>query len=603
MSSAPVRTLPEPADLPFMDLPPMGAPASGRRWRLREADAQETLAIAQKAGLDPMLARVLAARGVRCNAAASYLDPTLREALPDPYALVDMERGAKRIAGAVLSGEKVGVFGDYDVDGTSAAAIFKLYFDALGAPLEVYLPDRMVEGYGPTIEAFRTLKEHGAKIVITVDCGASAHEPVDEAAAEGLDIVVLDHHLMDGPPPAGAVATINPNRPDDVSGLTNLSAAGVAFMTVVAVNRLLREADGFAGGVEPQLLDLLDITALGLVCDVMPMTGLARVLTAQGLKVLGRGGNPGLAALGARAGMSGPPSTYHLGFLLGPRINAAGRIGHARLAFELLTTTDTSRRQFLAEKLHMMNAERQAIEAQVQEAAVRMIDTGGHHADEVIVVAGEGWHPGVVGIVAGRLKDIYDRPCIVIGVDAETGKGSGRSIGGVDLGAAIGAAKSEGLLLAGGGHAMAAGLTIASAKVDALRRRLNEQLAGDVRRARAERWRDIDAIIAPEAVTKRFADLIARAGPYGPGNPEPVFALADMRADYAKTVGQNHIAMTISGAAGQSVRAIAFRAEGEPLGAALRAGGRIHVAGKVCADDWRGGDAGQFQIVDAAPAA
>lgn len=602
MSSTPAETVDAP-DAPQIALPPMGMPASGRRWRLREADLRETLAIAEMAGVDPLLARALAARGVSHAEAAVYLNPTLRDALPDPYALMDMERGARRIADAILSGETIGVFGDYDVDGTSAAALLKLYFDAVGAPVEIYLPDRMTEGYGPTIDAFRALKERGASVIVTVDCGASAHEPVEQAAADGIDIVVLDHHLMSGPPPAGAVATINPNRADDVSGLTNLSAAGVAFMTVVAVNRLLREAGRFAGGEEPKLLELLDLAALGLVCDVMPMTGLTRVLTAQGLKVLGQGGNPGLAALGARAGMKGPPSTYHLGFLLGPRINAAGRIGHARLAFELLTTKDAARRDFLVEKLHVMNAERQAIEAEVQEAATRAIERGGLHTDDVIVAAGEGWHPGVVGIVAGRLKEIYDRPCIVIGLEDDIGKGSGRSISGVDLGAAIGAANAEGLLVAGGGHPMAAGLTVAAKNIDSLRRRLNDQLADDVRRARANRTFDIDAVIAPDAVTKAFADMIESAGPYGPGNPEPLFALTDMRADYVKTVGRNHIALTLAGAAGQHVRAIAFRAEGEPLGAALRAGGRIHAAGKVRADDWRGGAAGQFQIIDVAPAA
>ena len=592
----------EVLDGPFMTLPPMGAPASGRRWRLRAADARETAAMGQHETIGPLLARVLAARGVRHDDAEAYLHPTLRSALPDPYTLADMERGARRIADAILAGEQVGLFGDYDVDGTSAAAILKLYFDAVRAPLDVYLPDRMTEGYGPSIEAFRTLKERGARVIVTVDCGASAHEPVEQAAAEGVDVVVIDHHLMDGPPPRGAAATINPNRADDGSGLTDLSAAGLAFMTAIAVNRLLREAGRFANHPEPDLFSLLDLAALGLVCDVMPMTGLARILTAQGLKVLGMGGNPGLAALGARAGMKGPPSTYDLGFLLGPRINAAGRIGHARLAFELLTTRDQERRAFLVEKLHVMNAERQAIEAQVQEAAIRAVNEGGHDADEVIVAAGEGWHPGVVGIVAGRLKDIYDRPSIVIGVDGDTGKGSGRSIAGVDLGAAIGAAKNDGLLIAGGGHAMAAGLTIAPDKIDALRQRLNQRLAQEVEHARADRMLDIDAVIAPEAVTKRFADMIARAGPFGPKNPEPVFALAHMRAEFVKTVGQNHVALSLVGDSGEKARAIAFRAAGEALGAALAGGGRLHVAGKVRADSWRGGDAAQLHIVDAAPA-
>jgi len=583
-------------------LPSMAETASARHWRLREADGRQALAIAQKASLDPLLARVLAARGVTYENAHGYLNPALRDALPDPYALKDMEEAATRIAKAIIEDERAGVFGDYDVDGTSAASILKQYFNMIGAPLEIYLPDRMSEGYGPTIDAFLALKDQGAKVIITVDCGAAAHEPVEQAAAQGLDIVVLDHHQMNGPPPSGAVATVNPNRPDDLSGLQNLSAAGVAFMTVIAVNRLLRKAGYFAAREEPNPLRLLDLTALGLVCDVMQMTGLTRVLVAQGLKVLGQGGNKGLAALGARAGVKGPPSTYHLGFLLGPRINAAGRIGHARLAFELLTTTDDSRRQYLAEKLHVMNAERQAIEAAVQEEALRAIETEGLGEDSIIVVAGEGWHPGVIGIVAGRIKEIYDKPVIVIGLDGETGKGSGRSITGVDLGGAISAAKNDGALIAGGGHAMAAGLTISTANVAGLRQRLNEALAAEVARARENRTLDIDAVIAPGAVTKTFAEMINQAGPYGPGNPEPLFALTDMRAEYLKVVGQNHLSLTLIGETGEKVRAIAFRAEGEALGRVLRSGGRLHVAGKVKADDWRGGDAGQLQISDAARA-
>ncbi len=597
-------TTPEDQSAAFADLalPPIAHTASGRRWRLREADGREALAMAQQGDIEPLLARVLAARGVTCENAAAYLNPTLRGSLPDPNVLKDMEAATSRIAGAIIAGERVGVFGDYDVDGTSAAAILKQYFNAIGAPLEIYLPDRMSEGYGPSIDAFLTLKQQGANVIVTVDCGAAAHEPIEQAAAQDLDIVILDHHMMNGPPPRGAVATVNPNRPDDISGLENLSAAGVAFMTVIAVNRALREAGYFKDRAEPNVLQLLDLTALGLVCDVMQITGLTRVLVAQGLKVLGQGGNPGLAALGARAGMKGPPSTYHLGFLLGPRVNAAGRIGHARLAFELLTTTDDARRQHLAEKLHVMNAERQAIEAAVQEEALRVIETDKLYEDAAIIVAGEGWHPGVVGIVAGRLKEKFDRPVVVIGVNDGAGKGSGRSITGVDLGGAISAAKNDGVLIAGGGHAMAAGLTIAPDKIAALRQRLNDALAGDVATARENRTLDIDAVIAPGAVAKSFAEMIAEAGPYGPGNPEPVFALTDMRADYVKTVGQNHIALTLKGDTGESVRAIAFRAEGEALGEVLRGGGRIHVAGRVKADDWRGGDAGQLQISDAAPA-
>ena len=589
-----------PEDVP---LPPMGVSASGKRWRLRASDPSTALAIAQNAHLDPLLARILAARGVKTETVEAYLSPSLRQSMPDPLTLKDMDRAVERLHRAIRQDEPVGLFGDYDVDGITAAAVFKLYFNALGLPLDVYLPDRLAEGYGPSAQAFLTLKSRGAKVIVTVDCGASAHEPIEVAAGEGLDVVVIDHHQMSGPPPLGAAAAVNPNRLDDVSGLTNLSAAGVAFMTLAGLNRALREDGYFSDRAEPSLMSLLDLTALGLVCDVMPMTGLTRVLVAQGLKVLGAGGNPGLAALGARAGVSGPPSAYHLGFLLGPRINAAGRIGHANLAFELLTTEDPEKRRSLAEQLHVMNAARQEIERAVQEQALRDIEIHQRGGDQVIVTAGEGWHPGVIGIVAGRLKETFDRPVVVIGLDGDEGKGSGRSISGVDLGAAIAKAREEGLLSAGGGHAMAAGLSIAADRIEAFRSYVNAALADDVKSALATRTLDVDCVVAPSAVSKAFSDMVALAGPFGPGNPEPLFALCDMRVERVKTVGANHLSVSVVNDSGERARAIAFRAKGESLGDILEGGGRIHIAGKIRADDWRGGGAGQLHISDAAPAA
>ena len=576
--------------------------ASGRTWVLREADLRDVSTLIQKAGLDPVLARVLSARGVSIDMVEEYLSPSLRNSLPDPFVLKDMEAATAALTDAVLTNKGVGVFGDYDVDGSSAAAILRLYFDQIGKTLPVYLPDRLMEGYGPSIDAFRSLKNDGADIVVTVDCGAAAHQVIEQAAGEGMGIVVLDHHLMSGSPPIGALAIVNPNNPEDISGLNNLSAAGVAFMAVVALNRSLRAAGFFKARPEPDLTQLLDLTALGLVCDVMEVKGLTRVLVAQGLKVLAGSANPGLKALSDRAGAKGDPSTYHLGFLIGPRINAAGRIGHARLAFELMTTTDSSRRKELAEKLHVMNAERQAIEADVQLAALQKIEAEQLSTDNVIVVAGEGWHPGVIGIVAGRLKEKFDKPVIVIGLDGETGKGSGRSIPGVDLGSAISAAREEGLLINGGGHAMAAGLTITTTKIDTLRQRLNTQLSADIIQARQNRQLKIDGMIAASAVTKTFASLVERAGPYGPGNPEPVFSLSDLRVRQSRIVGENHLSLTLENNEGREVRAIAFRAIGEPLGEILQSSARVHVAGKVRGDDWRGGDAGQLQITDAAPA-
>ena len=577
--------------------------ASGRQWSLRDANSRDVATMVQKLALDHQLARLLSARGVAPEDALAYLNPTLREAMPDPYVLVDMKRAAERIAAAVISGEGIGVFGDYDVDGTTASALLKRYFAALGVDIHIYLPDRMAEGYGPSADAFLSLKDAGARLVITVDCGASAHDAIEAAAAQGLDIVVLDHHLMNGPPPAGAAATVNPNRPDDVSGLTNMSAAGVAFLAVAAVNRVLREKGFFESRPAPDLMALLDLAALGLVCDVMPMTGLARVIVAQGLKVLGMRRNAGLAALAERAGAKGEPTAYHLGFLLGPRINAAGRIGHARLAFELLTADDPARARDLAERLHVMNAERQAIEADVQAQALAQIDDRNLDKDSIIVAAGEGWHPGVVGIVAGRLKEKFDKPVFVIGVENGVGKGSGRSLAGVDIGAAVAAAKNDGLLIAGGGHMMAAGLTASEGAIEEFRRRINTELGDAVARARASRSLFIDAVIGAEAVTRPFAELVSQAGPFGPENPEPVFALCALRVVETRRVGSDHIAATLENGAGTRLRAIAFRAADEALGALLQNAERLHLAGKIRPDDWRGGEAGQLHVTDAAPAA
>lgn len=593
---------PSPSFFEDIPLPEMGRSASGRRWVLRPVDPRAVTMMAQTAGLPMQLARVLCARGVSLDALDAYLKPSLRDSMPDPFVLKDMDKAAEAAADAVLAGKKIGVFGDYDVDGTTAAAIVKRYFDALNLPLEIYLPDRMTEGYGPSIEAFRSLAESGAELVITVDCGAAAEEPISQAAAEGLGIVVLDHHLMTGPAPKGALATVNPNRPDDISGLNNFSAAGVAFMFVVALNRLLRERGFFADRTEPRVMDFLDLAALGLVCDVMDITGLTRTMVAQGLKVLGARSNPGLKALGERAGVKGAPSTYHLGFLLGPRINAAGRIGHARLAFELLTSRDRDRCAVLAEKLHAMNADRQTIEMDVQMAAAQQIETMGLDKDNVIVVTGEGWHSGVIGIVAGRLKERFDKPVIVIGTEGDLGKGSGRSISGVDLGSAVSEAKSSGMLVSGGGHAMAAGLTIEASKIDAFKTHLNSSLAEPCRKAGLNREMRVDGVLSASSVTRSFADLIDQAAPFGPGNAEPQFVLADMRIAGLRRVGENHLSVTLKGPGGEAVRGIAFRAAGEPLGELLENSARVHVAGKIRADDWRGGDAGQIQISDVATA-
>ncbi|MGF1544889.1 MAG: single-stranded-DNA-specific exonuclease RecJ [Parvularculaceae bacterium] len=596
-------TYPDPSDAPGDGLQLAGPTASGRPWRFQPADEAVAAAIAARVGGSRALGRVLAGRGVTPDGAAAFVNPMLREAMPDPFTLKDMDAAAARLAQAIAAGEKVGLFGDYDVDGTTAAAIFKLYFEAVGADLAVYLPDRILEGYGPTEAAFEALRGEGASLIVTVDCGAAAAAPIAAMANAGVDVVVIDHHQMAGPPPTGAIC-VNPHRADDRSGLDMLSAAGLAFMAVVALNRALREKDWFKDRSEPDCRRFLDLAALGLVCDVMPMRGLARAMTAAGLKLMvaGRAANPGLRALADAAGVKGPPSTYHLGFALGPRLNAAGRIGHARLAFDLMTTDDPATRIELAERLHLLNAERQAIERDVQDAAIAEVERRGLAGRAAIVIAGEGWHPGVIGVVAGRLKDRYGRPVVVVALDGETGKGSGRSLDGVDLGAAVARLREAGLLVNGGGHAMAAGLTVARDRLDVFADALEGLVAPAVETARRARALIVEGEMAPGAVTRAFADDIARAGPFGPGAPEPTFLVRDVAVAARRVVGQGHVACDLVAADGSRARAIAFRAANEPRGAARAEDARVHVVGRVKADDWRGGEAGQLHIVDAAPA-
>ncbi len=583
------------------------APASGAPWRMKPVDAGLAADIAKATGASALLAQVLAGRGLTVENAGDYLTPSLKRDLPDPSVLKDMEAAVERLAAAISAGETVGVFGDYDVDGTTATAILKTYFDWVGASLIAHLPDRMTEGYGPNVAAFESLKDRGAALIVTVDCGAAADGPVAAAADLGLDVIVVDHHQIAGKGPEKALAVVNPHRADDRSGLTDMSAAGLAFLLVVALNRALRAAGYFADRAEPDVRGLLDLAALGLVCDVMPMTGLARTIVAQGLKVLSAGAagpaNKGLLALAEAAGAKAPYGSYALGFQLGPRINASGRIGHPDTAFQLLTTADATERTARAERLHELNAARQEIEAAVQAEAVARIDREGLAKGPAIVVAGEGWAPGVVGIVAGRLKDRYGKPAIVIGFDDKgVGKGSGRSISGVDLGAAVAEARENGLLINGGGHAMAAGLTIDAGALPAFADSLHTMLSGPVARARLNRRRDIDAIVALSAVSRASVDEIARAGPFGPGNPEPVFVFANLAPLSARPVGAAHLALTLADGAGETARAIAFRALGEPLGDLLSNASSVHVIGRIRADDWRGPRAAQVEIVDAAPA-
>ncbi|MEO1149473.1 MAG: single-stranded-DNA-specific exonuclease RecJ [Pseudomonadota bacterium] len=586
----------------------------GINWYEQPADGAAVLRMAATHSLDEALARILVVRNVGEAEAPAHLNPTLKSIMPDPDTLTDMAAAASRLAGAILRGQTIGIFGDYDVDGVTATSLLYLYLQSLGQTAQVYLPDRVADGYGPSEKAFRHLAEAGADIIVTVDCGASAHGPIDAVGGDGLDIIVLDHHQMDGPPPAGAFAVVNPNRRDDLSGLTHLSAVGVTFMALVAVNRSLRAQGFFTDRPQPDLRQWLDLVALGLICDVMPVTGLTRAMIAQGLKVLtakldrgGEGAGPhgsgGMVTLANRAGVKTPASPYHLGFSIGPRINAAGRVGHANMAFDLLTTSDPSRQRDLAEKLHVMNTERQAIEADVLAEAIAQCDhqiSGEGVTPPVLIAAGEGWHPGVVGIVAGRLKERYGRPALAIGFENGIGKGSGRSIEGVDLGGAIAAARADGMLVAGGGHAMAAGLTVEQDQLAAFTRALTTSLGDAVADALTDQRKLIDGVVAPMAVTGPFAQLIAQAGPFGTGNPEPIFVIRDVHVEAPKILSDAHIACTLVSDGNDKARAIAFRCMDDPVGEALLSAKRLHVAGRIKSDDWRGGDAGQFQINDVA---
>lgn len=576
---------------------------SGRAWRQRPADTAVIRAHMQAQGLSELLARALAARGVRADQGADFLTPTLKALFPDPSSFMDMDTAAGAILDAFQAGQSIHVFADYDVDGASSAALLVRWFRALGAALPIYVPDRMTEGYGPSARAFDTLKARGADLVITVDCGAAANEAVAHAAAIGLKVVVIDHHMMREEPPQ-CLAVVNPNRPGCNSGQGNLAAAGVVFVLLAALNREGRARGLFTDRPEPDIRQWLDLAALGAICDVTGLTGFNRALTALGLKVMSDWKSPGLRALLAVAGSEpGPAKVNHAGFILGPRINAGGRIGKSDLGARLLSTEDEAEAKMLAEELNALNIARREIEREATDAAVRQVEATGHHEDgsAVVVVAGEEWHPGVVGIVAGRLRERWRKPVVVIGVDAVNaiGKGSGRSQPGMNLGRAVQAAWESGLLMAGGGHAMAAGLTVAVDRIDALRDFLNDRMVGEQASAAALDWVEVDALIDPSGATRSLFDDFERLAPFGPGNPEPLFALSGVQARDAVAMNGGHVRCRLVGADGASVKAIAWRCADLPSGEALLSGqGGLSVAGRLKADDWNGRRGVQFEIED-----
>lgn len=558
--------------------------------------------IARIAQVPEIVARLLAGRGVAAESALRYLSPSLRQDLPDPSVIANMDRAAVRLAGAVRRGEGIAIFGDYDVDGAASSALLKRYLGSVGADPRIYIPDRMREGYGPNADAMRTLVAEGARLIVTVDCGTQAQAALVAAQDAGADVIVCDHHQQAAQlPPAFAI--VNPNTILDESGLGQLCAAGVAFLLAIAVNRELRRRGWFtADRPEPDLLPLAGLAALATVADVVPLTGPNRALVMSGLKMMRDRPLEGLSALMRAGGVKGAPEPYHLGFVMGPRVNAGGRVGNCGLGADLLSTDDPETAARIATELDRLNRERQAIESLILEEALQMADAQAAAGRRVIVVWREGWHAGVVGIVAGRIKERLNKPAVVIGFEGGYGKGSARSVTGVDIGAAMTAAREAGLLLAGGGHAMAAGLTVTADKAEAVSAFLESRL-GEASAATAEGITlELDGALSGSGLNLDLAAKIASAGPFGSGNPEPVFALADQTIVFAKTVGQDHVRFVGLGPDGAKTAGIAFRAATTPLGEVLLKpkGRTLHLAGVLNVSDWNGRQTVEMRLHDAA---
>lgn len=580
--------------------------ATGKVWRdrLDVRASQAALAIAQRHHVPDLVARILAGRGVDLDEVPAYLDPTIRALLPDPDTLTDMGAAVDRIARAVTAGEQVAVFGDYDVDGATSTALLVDVLRAGGLDPFFHIPDRIFEGYGPNVGAIEQLAARGTTLLITVDCGTTSTEPLAAAKALGLDVVVIDHHQAGEHLPA-AVAIVNPNREDDLSGLGHLCAVGLVFITMVGLVRRLRELNHWTTDRSaPDLLAALDLVALGTVADVVPLKGLNRAYVTKGLIALRRRQRPGLTALMDCARLDGPPRPWHLGFLLGPRINAGGRIGDATLGTRLLLTRDPVEARTIAAELDRLNSERQAVEQGILAAAEAeaQLAMGIDNSGSTVVVSGDGWHPGVVGLVASRLKERFARPAFAIAFTGNTGTGSGRSIPGVDLGRAVRGAVERGLLVKGGGHAMAAGLTVERAHLGDLRAYLEAELAPAVARAEGEGTLTIDGALTASGATPALLEQVAKAGPYGAGNPDPVFAFPAHRLTYAETFGNGHVRAKLVAGDGTALKAVAFRCAEEPLGRAILAarGRSVHVAGALELEQWQGEARVGFRIRDLA---
>jgi single-stranded-DNA-specific exonuclease len=571
----------------------------------RLADGRAALTISQRHDLPEILGRVLAGRGVSADEALRHLNPTLREMMPQASQLNDLDKGGERLAAAIMGSERIGIIGDYDVDGVTSSAMLVRFLRSVGSDAFVHIPDRLIEGYGPSSAAIESMKEKGVALLITLDCGVMAHEPMLLAGKLGMDTLIVDHHQA-GETLPHCEALINPNRQDDLSGLGFMSAAGVTLCLIASTNRILRERGYYARRPEPDLLALLDLVALGTICDVVPLVGLNRAFVTQGLKVLGTRSHVGLAALADVARLKRRPDSYAASYLLGPRLNAAGRVGHALKALDLLLTEERGEAMAISIELERLNRERQEIEWRVLEEASNEAEASLGQEGKVaaIIVAGEGWHPGVLGLVAARLKERFNLPSIALGYGPgePVASGSGRSINGLDMGSAVRAAAEAGIVVKGGGHAMAAGLTVERAKLGELRAFLEERFAQALSEARMRNVMPIDGALTARGASYDLVELLEKAGPYGTGNPSPVFAFPAHRVLFADGAGTDHVRCTIEGPDGARLKAIAFRSLFTPMGELLLSERQLplHVAGKLVADDWNGSRRVQLMIDDVA---
>jgi single-stranded-DNA-specific exonuclease len=567
---------------------------------LREVADDKARALAVAGNISDALARILAARDVTADQLEDILNPTLKRLLPEPFVLKDMERAVARVRAAIDAGEKIAVFGDYDVDGSCSSALLASFLATLGHRPRVYIPDRMTEGYGPNADAMRTLREEGATLVVTVDCGATATAAFTAARDAGLDVIVLDHHAVETLPPT--FAQVNPNQPGDTSNLGYLCATGVTFLFVVALNRQFRDSGWYVANnaVEPDLRDYVDLVGLATICDVVPLTGINRAFVRAGLAKLSMMSRPGLSALAAIAKAAAPFTPHHLGFTFGPRINAGGRVGKCTLGMELLSTTDGALAQELAQRLDTHNRERQALESMILDTAAAQAATQGN--TPFLLVADEGWHPGVVGIVASRLRERFNKPAFVAGFEGGYGRGSARSIPGIDIGVMVRAAHDAGVIESGGGHAMAAGFSLTPDRLEHFREFLVEQFTNTSAAFDAANELLLDAGIAPSGANTALVCELAKAGPYGAGNPEPLLVVLDARVAFADVVGKDHVKLRVVGGDGARLDAISFRSAETPLGLGMLAarGKRIHLVGRLKEDNWNGRARVQLQVEDAA---